>query len=534
MPKPAVIHSPAAETGLLRGFNKMAGVLAVTLGPTQGTVLSQSNTGGKPEILSDSATIARRLMQLPDRAEDVGAMLLRNLVWRMHLKAGDGCATAAVLAQSILEQGHRYKVAGANPMLLQRGIKRAAAAAIEALGAMSRPVTDEDDLTRVAETVTGEPELSLILGEIFDLIGPDGYVTIEDFVAPYLERDYQEGGRFKGRLVSPYLISETATRRGVLSGGPVALYAGEVSSVEDVQPLLELAAGSDKQVTLIAHEIKGIALNMLVANHQQKRLKIIAAELRRPATPRATDFEDLAALTGATVLSPELGQRLQHITAADLGRARRVEADADSVVVLGQPAQAAVVRQQIETLQARLAGLEPDDEAAEELRFRMARLSGHVATLKLGAHTKAGRDAIRQKATKGLRSLPLALREGVAPGGGVAYLDCIPAARQVAATGEEAWGVDILARALEAPFRRIVANAGKHDPAVKLAEARRMGPGCGCDALSGETVDMADAGILDATGVLRLALETAVSGAAIALTTEALVLKRNPQQSMEP
>lgn len=535
MPKPAVIQNPDTALGLKHGFDKMANVLAVTLGPTQGIVLSQSSADGQLELLNDSATIARRILQFPNRTEDVGAMLLRNLVWRMHLKAGDGCATAAVLSQAILQQAHRYKAAGANAMLLQRGLKKAAKAALESLRAMAIPVDDEDDLTRVAETVTGEPDLSLILGEMFDIIGPDGYVTIEDFVAPYLEREYQEGGRFKGQLVSPFLISEPATRRGVLGGSSVALYAGDVSAIEDVQPLLELAAAQkSKQITLIAHEIKGIALNMLVANHQQQRVKVIAVNLRRPAGKRSADFEDLAVLTGATVITPELGRQLQHITAADLGAARRVEADADSVIVIGNTDRATAIREQIETLQGRLTDLEPDDDDTDELRFRMARLSGRVATLKLGAFTKAGRDAIRQKANKGLRSLPLALREGVAPGGGVAYLDCIPAMKQVAAEGEEAWGVDILARALEAPFRRIVANAGKHEPAVELAHARQMGPGCGYNALTGKTVAMTEAGIFDAVGVLRLALETAVSGAALALTTEVMVLKRNPQQSMEP
>lgn len=535
MPKPVVLHSPNAEINLKRGFDSMARVLAVTLGPTQGIVLSQSNTNGKPELLNDAATIARRIMQLPDRTEDVGAMLLRNLVWRMHLKAGDGCAITAVLAQSILAQAHRYKSAGANAMLLQRGLKKAAMAAAESLRAMAQPVEDEEDLTRVAETVTGEPELSLILGEMFDILGPDGYVTIEDFVAPYLEREYQEGGRFKGKLASPYLMTDPAAHRAVLTHCPVALFAGEVAQLEDVRPLLELAAKTKTpQIALIAHSIKGTALNVLAANHQQNRVKVIAAELRRPAGKRHTDFEDLAVLTGATVISPELGQQLHQITTADLGSARRVETDADSVVVVSKPEQAAAVRQQIKALQGRLKSLEPDDEDADELRFRMARLSGHVATLKLGAFTKAGRDAIRQKAAKGLRSLPLALREGVAPGGGAAFLDCIPAVRQVPAEGEEMWGVDILARALEAPFRQIVSNAGKDSPAVMLAKARQRGPGAGYDALRGQVVNMAEAGILDAVGVLRLALETAVSGAAIALTTETVILKRNPQQSLKP
>jgi len=535
MPKPAVLHSPDVELHLKRGFDTMANVLAVTLGPTQGIVLSEAQNDARPELLTDAATIARRILALPDRSEDVGAMLLRNLVWRMQLKAGDGCATAAVLAQSILNHAYRYKAAGANAVLLQRGLKRAAEATLEALRQMAQSVDDEEDLTSVAETITAEPDLSLILGEMFDILGPEAYINIEDYVAPYLEREYQEGGRWTGRLSSPYLITDPARRRAVLTNCPVALFAGPVSDIEEVQPLLQLAAQtSSKRLVLLAHEIKGAALTALVANHQQQKVQTIAVELRRPAGKRRTDFEDLAVLTGATVLAPEIGRPLVAIKAADLGVARRAEADADSMVVVGDPQYAVAVRQQIEQLQGRIQGLPPEDEALEELRFRLARLSGHVATLKIGAFTKAAREAMRQKASKALRALPLALQEGVVAGGGVAYLDCIPAVRAVAAQGEEAWGVDILARALEEPFRRIVTNAGVDSPAAVLAESRRQGQGTGYDALRGRMVNMTEAGILDAAGVLRLALMTAVSGAAMALGTETIVHKRRPETSLEP
>jgi chaperonin GroEL len=535
MPKPAVLHSPEVEIHLKRGFDTMANALAVTLGPTQGIVLSEAQNDARPEILSDAATIARRILALPDRSEDVGAMLLRNLVWRMQLKAGDGCATAAVLAQAIFDHAYRYKTAGANAVLLQRGLKRAAEAALEKLRQMAQPVGDEEDLSRVAETITAEPDLSLILGEMFDILGPEAYINIEDYVAPYLEREYQEGGRWAGRLSSPYLITDPARRRAMLTTCPVALYAGPVSAIDEVEPLLQLAAQSDrKRLVLLAHEIKGAALTALVANHQQKKVQTIAVELRRPAGKRRTDFEDLAVLTGATILGPEIGRPLATVKATDLGLAKRAEADADSVVLVGDPQYAAAVRQQIEQLQVRIQGLPPDDEALEELRFRLARLSGHVATLKIGAFTKAAREAMRQKAGRALRALPLALQEGVAPGGGVAYLDCIPAVKAVEAHGEEAWGVDILAQALEAPFRRIVTNAGVDSPATVLAEIRRQGAGTGYDALRGQIVNMAGAGILDAVGVLRLALMTAVSGATMALSTETIIHKRRPQTSLEP
>jgi chaperonin GroEL len=535
MPKPAVLHSPQVDLHLKRGFDTLANVLAVTLGPTQGHVLSQSDTDRSPELLSDSATIARRLLALPERSEDVGAMIMRNLVWRMHLKAGDGCATAAVLAQAILDEAYRYKAAGANAILLERGLKQAAVAALEHLEQLAQPVEDEDALISVAETITAEPDLSLILGEMFDILGPEAYITIENYVAPYLERVYQEGGRWSARLSSPYFITDPARKRAELSNCVVALFAGPVAELDDIQPLLMLAAQrKSPRLVLAAHEIKGTALSVLVANHQQKKVQTIAATLRRPADKRRTDFEDLAVLTGATVLSPELGRTLAGIKPADLGTAQRAEADADYLVVVGDTLHSAAVREQIETLQAQAASLPPADEASDELQFRLARLSGHVATLKIGAYTKAARDAMHQKADKCRRALPLALREGIAPGGGVAYLDCIPAVKAVAAAGEEAWGVNILARALEEPFRRIVANAGGDSASTILAEAQRQGPGFGYDAMIGRIVNMAEAGILDAVGVLRLALQTAVSGATMAFTTDTIVHKRRPETSMQP
>jgi chaperonin GroEL len=291
-------------------------------------------------------------------------------------------------------------------------------------------------------------------------------------------------------------------------------------------------------LVLLAHDIKGTALSTLVANHQKGHIQVVAAALRRPDSKRQTDFQDLAALTGASFLSPDRGASLRSIKAADLGTARRVEADVEEVVLVGEASKAEQVRLQIDELRARLQaqpeGAEPEE--SEELRFRLARLTGQIATLKIGASTKAEREVALQNARKGLRALPVALREGVVPGGGVAFLDCV-AAVQTSRTeldGEAAWGADILANALEEPFRRIATNAGVSSPAVTLATAHRCGRQFGLDAVSGQIVDMEIAGILDAVGVLTAALQTAVSGAVMAFTTDAIVHKRRPQESLEP
>ncbi|MEW5721101.1 MAG: TCP-1/cpn60 chaperonin family protein, partial [Chloroflexota bacterium] len=355
MPVPQVLQHELATHALKRGFDTFANLLAATLGPTQGVILSAKDSGAAPEILSDAATLARRIIALPSRAENVGAMLARNLVWRQHVRAGDGCATAGVLAQAILEHAQRFAAAGGNPMILRRGIDRAAGAAVDALQTMARPARIEE-LARVAETITGDPKLSALLAEIFTKLGPDAHVTIEDYLASYLERQYYEGGRFVGRLVSPYLITDIATRRSIIADCHVVLYAGTVSNLDDVEPLLKIVAGTQwQQVALIAKEISGTALMTLALNHRQNKFRILAAELREKESKRQTDFEDLAVLTGATILSPETGRPLAKIEPTDLGAAPRVEADADELIVVAGEGDPKIVRKQADTLRAQIA-----------------------------------------------------------------------------------------------------------------------------------------------------------------------------------
>ncbi len=534
MPTPQVLQNENATRALKRGFDQIANLLALTLGPTQGAILSAKDTGAAPEILTDAATVARRIIALPDRAEDVGAMLARNLVWRQHVRAGDGGATAVVLAQAILRHARAYIAAGGNAMMLRRGIERAARAAVDALTTMARPARTEE-LAHVAETLTGDPKLSALLAEIFTKLGPDAHVTIEDYLAPYLERQYYEGGRFVGRLVSPYLITDSATRRANIADCHIALYAGTVSGIDDIEPLLKIVAETSwHQVALIAKEISGTALMTLVLNHRHGKLKILAAELREKDSKRTNDFQDLAVLTGATILSPETGRPLAKIEPSDLGAAPRVEADADELIVVAGEGDPEAVKKHADTLRARIETLPADDDETRDLKFRLARLNGQIAKLLIGAHTAAERGVIHQQAEKAIRALPLALRKGVAPGGGVAFLNCIPAVRAVQATGDEAFGVQVVARALAEPFKRIVQNAGLDAPASLIAEAQRRGVNFGCDAMTGQIVAMDDAGILDSVGVLREALQTAVSGAVMALTTETIVLHANPQTSYEP
>lgn len=537
MPKPQVLFADKAGYALKQGFDQMAELLSRTLGPTQGAILNERETTKDPEILSDSAVIARRIIALPDRAVDVGAMLLRNVAWRVHKRSGDGVATAAVLAQSILDEAFRVIGAGGNAMLLRRGITQAVEVALAELEAQAQPVSSEESLTHVAETITAEPEISLVLGEMFDVLGPNAHITVEKYMAPYLERVYFDGGRWKAQSVSPYFASDPSGRRAVQNDCAVILFAGRLKTVEDVQPLLELLVKAEKKtLLLVTYGIEGEALTTLVLNHQRDKIKLVAVDMRRPATQRTSDMKDLAILTGATLLSAETGDTAARITADHLGQVKRAEASAEELVISAGGGDPGVRREQIDVLQARLAALSETDDDREELILRLSRLSGGVGVLKVGAHSTTEREVLRQKAEKAVRALRFAMDQGVVPGGGVAFLNCIPAVKKLADTleGDKRYGALIVARALEAPFRQIVKNRGEIDPAVAMNRLTRAGKNYVYDTLQDQILPAAEAGLFDPVGVLRVALETAVSGAIVTLTTEALVLKKEPRESTEP
>ena len=538
MAVPEVLLSPVARERLMRGFKTLAQLLAITLGPPQRTILSTSYQSRTPEALGDAATIARRFVALPSQAENMGAMLLRNLVWRQHERCGDGCATAAVLAQAMLVAAHRYLEAGVDPIALQKGIDRAVAAASEALRREARLPDGEDDLERVALAICGDGRLSPLIAELFTLLGPDASITIESYTAPHLDREYLEGGRWKARLASPYLASQPVgellgSTRAVLHDCCVALFAGSVHSPDDVRPLLEQLAQSDRHsLLLVAHDFGDPALTTLVVNHQRGVVQIAAVELREAGVRRRQDFEDLAALTGAQLLAEDCGDWLRGTTLESLGCVRRAEATDRDLSVSGAR-NSALVRAQVAALRARLAVVKDEPECSE-LRARLARMANGTAILKIGAASDLERHLLRQRAEQCIRALPLAMREGVTSGGGTAFLRAADAIAGTAVRGAEEFGCDVVRRALEAPFRQIVANAGKCDPSAGLAEVRRLGADWVYDGVAGAVVPAAEAGLLDSVGVLCEALRVAASGAVTALTTEALVLKRAPETSFAP
>ncbi len=537
MRQPAVINYPESIQQLKLGFDSLSDLLAVTFGPTQGIVYASTDLQPRPELLTDAATIARRVTELPDPRQNVGAMLLRNLVWRMRDRVGDGGALVAVLAQAMLSNALRYVAAGANPVLVQKGLKVGVQAALDRLDELSQPVQDQQGLAAVAFGVTGEPALSDMIGEVFHLLGPLAHVSVEDYLAPYLQRQYLEGGLWKGKLSSPAFINSHTTAQAILAEPQVVLYDGNISSIDHVRPALELISlVQPPHLLLVAHKVEGKALNLLSATNQRTVIKIIPFGLERAGEKAHADLADLALLTGATLISPQTGRKLESVRAEDLGRARRAEAGSESLLVVGGAGDPDRVFDQIDTLYSRLEALPLGDDGRPELEMRLGRLSDKMCVLKIGAYTQAERDYLHNRVVQGVRVVRAAYEDGVLPGGGAAYIHCIPAALETTRglAEDEALGVRAVARALEAPMARILQNAGVPAPGVILSDLKEAGSGYCYDVLGGDLVEARTAGVLDATRVARAALETAVSGAAMALSTGTLVLKKKPKVSYEP
>lgn len=535
---PKVILAPQSR-GLLRsGFDQMAKTLAYTLGPSHGIVFSTTALKPIPEPITDAATIARRITALPNRAQDVGAMLLRSLAWRVHQRIGDGTATTAVLAQAILEQASRYVAAGASPVRVQGGIQKATQRAISVLKSMTSPVICQEQLASVAYCATQEPELSFILGEMFDLLGQHAHVVIEKYIAPYLEREYIDGGQWQAKLISPRLISAIGNDKAVSRDCNVVLFNGNLSSAEEVLPLIKILSQSEqKNLLLVAQKISDAALNTLVATYIQnkQRLRFVLVDLIQAGEKALNDMQDLSLLTGARLFNPVAGDQLAAIKPADMGGAQRAEANEEYLRVSGGKGDPALVREQINALQKYLGSLAFDDNQVAELKTRLGRLSGSMGILKIGAHTQNERDVLHQKAQQGAYALQAVLDAGILPGGGTAYLHCIELVEKMEFTDEdERMGYRAVAYALRRPFEQLLQNAGESNSGRLAHKIMATTPGLVYDIPERKIRSATESGVLDAAKTLIVSLETASSGAQMALSTDVLVLKRKPRISYEP
>jgi len=533
MPVPDVILGEESREGMLRGFETMARLLAITLGPIGGNIASSKVVGAEPELLTDAATIARRIIQLPERAEDAGAMLMRHMVWNVREEVGDGSATTAVLAWAIAKEGHRMIVAGANPMLLKRGIERATRAATKALGEMSVPLEGEDRIAAVATASTGNSEIGKLLGEMYDVLGPNANIVIEPYVATYHDRAYREGCRFRGGYVSPFLITDGDRRIAVLDDVHVVVADMNFTSPESVANVLDkVVRAGGKSAFFLCRQMSDKAIGVLVANNEKETIRSSAATLKSVGDLRRGTLENIATLVGATNLTDKSGMSPEAITFEDIGRAARVVISRDNHTIIGGKGDKRAIRERLQKLRQRLRETHDPDER-EDLREQVRHFSAGIGELRIGALTSQERKALTETAEEMIKAVMAGAESGIVPGGGAAYLACCPAVEALEANGDEAIGINILARALEEPMRRIAENAGVHPPLV-IGEARRAGPGFGFDAKRQQIVNMIEQGIADPAMVAERALQLASSGANMLLTTEALVIHKKPQESYTP
>ena len=528
----------------------MTDLLAPTLGPVGGVVANQRDFQRKPELLDDSATTMRRILNLGDPRADVGAMLMRSMVWRVVQRAGDGGATAAVLMRAFFAEAVRLMAGGANAMRLAKGVDLGVAAAVKALHVQAQPVRNPNDLANVALTVIRDPSLAAVLGEMSYLLGADAHVTVEKYVAPYLQQFYYAGANLKAQIASMYLYTAPEQRTAVAANGALALVDGNLSDPADAIALLQAASETDaKSLTIIGGNFSDAVIGVLVANSRQgdlqqdtkkngkgesKKPVILAAKPKDVGDARRAVFDDLAALTGAEVLGRAWSRAPKQAQASDLGRIQRSEVSVEHMLLLPENQLTPAARQRSADLQARLATMTLDDEDRSLVIQRLAMLNGGMGLLKIGTESKLDREVQAQNAERTLRVLSVAQHTGVVPGGGAALLHCAAALDEIDAAEDVMFGVRLVQHGLAAPLRQILDNAHVPSSSVIIDRILRAGPGATYDVMTERVGDAHELGVLDVAGVLATVVQTAASAAMMALTTDTIVYHKNPKQATNP
>ncbi|HVU68710.1 MAG TPA: TCP-1/cpn60 chaperonin family protein [Ktedonobacteraceae bacterium] len=528
--QPSLIARPRALALLARGVDTLATPLAQTLGPRKGFVLNERSRT-ECEILEDSSTIARRVIRLEGRGNNLGAMMLREMALELHERFGDGVATAAVMVRAMVREASRLVAAGANPVQMVHGIRLAVETASAALAAQARPVVDQEELAALALGVTGDAEMSEILGQIFEVMGESTTVITKEMPRPGLDHEYIRGGKWDGYIPARQLLPEGHS--GLILHHPQIILADEdLTTVEQVQPVLELALAAEEKspLLLLARSISSAALSMLSANHVRGVLTIGMLVLSSGATLVHDDLQDIAALTGGQVFSPLTGSLLRHVRPDSFGHAQQAVLTENGVTIAGGSGSPQAVQQRVTRIRAELKQVSRGKNSEwEYLHLRLARLSGGIGVLKLGASTEQEREIKKEQVGKALRVLEAAYEGGLVPGGGAALLACLPAldeARAACRQEDEISGVALVEAALTAPFLQIVRNHGELHPPLALDRVLRLGTGYGFDALRGDYALMEERRILDCLRIVQGVLEAASSVAAMLITTDTIVFNR--------
>ncbi len=511
-----------ARQAILAGVAKLAKAVATTLGPSGRNVIIDKKFGS-PQITKDGVTVAKEI-ELPDPFENMGAQMVREVASKTNDVAGDGTTTATILGEAIYREGLKNVTAGANPQAVKRGIDKAAAAATAAIAKLAKKVSTSDEIAQVATvSANGDTEIGAIIADAMDKVGKDGTITVEDGKTTETTSDVVEGMQFDKGYLSPYFVTSAENMECVLDNPYILIYEKKISNLNDMLPLLQGVAKSGKPLLIIAEDVEGEALATLVVNKLRGTLQICAVKAPGFGDRRKEMLKDIAILTGGQVISEDLGIKLESVTLDQLGKAKRVTVDKENTTIVEGAGKSSDIQGRVGEIKHQIETTTSDYDR-EKLQERLAKLAGGVAVIKVGAQTEAAMKEKKDRVDDALHATRAAVEEGIVAGGGVALVRCQKAVEKCAAelTGDEKIGAEILGRAMEAPLRQLVTNAGL-EAALIVEKVKGEKGNVGYDVASGDFVDLVKAGILDPAKVTRTALQNAASIAGLLLTTECMV-----------
>ena len=516
-----IAYGEEARKALQRGVDQLADTVKITMGPKGRNVVLDKKYGS-PLITNDGVTIAKEI-ELADPMENMGAQLVKEVATKTNDVAGDGTTTATLLTQAIVREGLRNLAAGANPMVMKKGIKAAADAAIEEIKKNSKKVKGTEDIARVGAISSGDETIGKLIAEAMEKVGADGVITVEESKTAETYSEVVEGMQFDRGYVTPYMATDMEKMEAVLDEPIILITDKKISAIQDLLPLLEQVVQTGKKLFIIAEDVEGEALNTLIVNRLRGTLNVCCVKAPGYGDRRKEMLQDIAILTGGTVISEEVGLDLKETTIDMLGKAKQVKVNKENTIIVGGAGKAADIKNRVAQIKSQVE-VTTSDYDREKLQERLAKLAGGVAVVRVGAATETEMKEKKLRIEDALNATKAAVEEGIVAGGGTAYVNAIPAVEKLLKNveGDEKTGVQIIAAALAEPVRQIAMNAGL-DGSVVLEKVRSGKSGTGFDAYNETYVDMVKEGIVDPTKVTRTALENAASIASVLLTTEALV-----------
>ncbi|MFW6239456.1 MAG: chaperonin GroEL [Thermodesulfobacteriota bacterium] len=523
MPAKMIAYSTQAREKMLRGVDTLANAVKVTLGPRGRNVVLEKSFGS-PKVTKDGVTVAKEI-ELADKFENMGAQMVREVAKKTSDTAGDGTTTATVLAQAIYAEGHKLVTAGVNPMALKRGIDKGVETVVDALKDLSTEIKDKTEIMQVgAVSANSDQEVGRLISEAMEKVGKEGVITVEEAKSMETTLDLVEGMQFDRGYLSPYFVTDAEKLEVHFEDPFILIHEKKISNMKDMVPLLESIARSGKPLLVIAEDVDGEALATLIVNKLRGTLQVAAVKAPGFGDRRKAMLQDIAVLTGGQVVSEELGVKLENVTINDLGSCKSVRINKDNTTIVNGAGTKDALDGRIRQIKAQIEETTSDYDR-EKLQERLAKLSGGVAVIHMGAATETEMKEKRARVDNALNATRAAVEEGIVPGGGVALVRCLDALDKVEAKDEEKDGLNLLRRALSAPLRQIARNAGQDGPVI-LNKVLEGSGNFGYNAYTGEFGDLVKAGVIDPTKVVRFAVQNAASVAGLMITTEAMITEK--------